>query len=1111
MSDIAAWLSGLGLAEHIPLFAANDIDLSVLPDLGDDDLKELGLSLGHRRKLLRGAAALGQAEAVEDAGRRQLTVMFADLAGSTALSTKLDPEDFREVILAYQRAGTEAVRTYGGFLAKYMGDGILVYFGYPKAREDDAERAVRAGLDILAAVGRLTTLSGFVPQVRIGIATGPVVVGDLIGEGLAQERAVLGEAPNLAARLQSLAQPGRLLIAAATRRLLGNLFTLADLGQHALKGFDEPVQAWSVTGVALVASRFEATRSAGLAGFVGRADTLATLLALKDKAWRGEGQMVVLSGEAGIGKSRLAAWLAERVVDDAPHRLKYQCSAYHRFSALYPLSQQLRVAGRIDPFEPAERQLDQLERHLGLPADEADKVVPLFASLLSIPTGRRYPSLELDATEQRRLLLAALGVRFARLGRRNKLLILLEDLHWADSTTHEMLDRAVSGLPQLPALLIVTTRPGETLPWLDQPHVTLITLDRVSAEEAEEMVRFLTGAQALPPGLVRQIVAKSDGVPLYIEELTRSVLESGQLVRDDAGWRLAGSLVELQIPATLQDLLMARLDRIEGVGHIAQVAAAIGRVFTAKIIAAVSGLDQDLVTAALDKLVAADLIRRSGANGQTYYSFRHALIQDAAYESLLRGKRQALHARIVEVIEREFPELARLEEDVLAQHCSRAKQVRKAVDYWLKAAWRSLRRSNPAETATRIEAALAQLFLLPEGVERDMLELVCQSMLARVLITAKGYRFAKANEAWQRAQALVEAIGTVEQRFMVNYACWFDHGQQGQVAAAQALAERCLAEATASGDRFQLCAAEHMTGIGCLDSGDPIAAIRHFDRSAAHYDQGRQTRLVGELGADQLIIVQLSKAWALWQSGAPGLAQQALDQASEHAAAVDHRFSRAFYLASASILAIFARESEATLAAAGTELMTLGRQHGAFAWGCLGRATLGWVHARAGGGRAAIDEIAAAQAILAQYGNVAHNGMLLAFLGEAEAAAGDAKAGLATIAAGIAEGEALGLGFWLPELYRLQGVIRLRSGLDLDSAEVALERAVLIARKQQALSWELRAALDLAVVRAERGERAAAHQLIAGLLQRFEAGVETGDLRTARALLGRLAARDPVM
>jgi class 3 adenylate cyclase/tetratricopeptide (TPR) repeat protein len=1103
MTDIAAWLSGLGLAEHIPLFARNDIDLSVLPDLGDADLKELGLSLGHRRKLLRALVALGRVQEPEEAGRRQLTVLFSDLAGSTALSTQLDPEDLREVIFAYQRAATEAVRTYGGFLAKYMGDGVLVYFGYPRAREDDAERAVRAGLDILAAVGRLSTSSGFVPRVRVGIATGPVVVGDLIGEGLAQERAVVGEAPNLAARLQGLAEPGNLLISQSTRELLGNLFRLADHGRHPLKGFAEPVQAWSVVGVAQVASRFEAKRSTGLTGFFGRADASARLLALKDKSWSGAGQVVVLSGEAGIGKSRLAAWLAERVAADVPVRFSFQCSAYHTNSALHPVSQQLRYAGGIDPADPPERQLDRLEHHLDLQEGELAEVAPLFASLLSIPTGQRYPPLDIDAAQQRRLLLAALTERLARLAQHHKLFILFEDLHWADATSRELIERAMARLAELPALVVVTTRPGETLSWLDRPNTTLIKLDHLNAEEAGEMVRFLTGGRTLADALVQQITAKTDGVPLFIEELTRSVLESGQLVQDEAGYRLAGSLVELQIPATLQDLLMARLDRIEGLGPVAQVAAAIGRAFTAEMIAAVSDLDEEAVAAVLDKLVEADLIRPSRPNGHARYAFKHALIQDAAYEGLLRSKRQALHAKIVEVVEARFPELVELEEDVLAQHCAKAQLTLKAVDYWLRAGRRSLQRFHLAETATRLQAALKLLLSLPESVERDKLELACQSMLARALIAAKGFGFADGMAAWLRAQALAQAVGTVGQRFAIDFGLWQGQYSHGDLPASKALAARCLADATALDDRTQLCVAERMVGLTLLAAGDFQPAARHLERSAKFYDLNIHLALASEFSIDLLVAARGGESIALWHLGYPDRATGVIEQITTHARATNHVPSLAYTYAFAAQLAIASR-NDTMLAHAAETVITFAQKQGTSMWAAAAHVARGWLRARTGGGGGAVDEIASARDGLMRTGTRVHDGLWLALLGEAQAVSGDPSTALATLDRGIAYSETSGFGFWLAELYRLKGTISHRLGSDPAAAEAALERAIEVARLQHSLSWELRATMDLARLRVERGERDAARQLVAAVYERFQEGFETPDLQSAQAMMLKL-------
>ena len=600
--DIDGWLHGIGLEQYAQTFRDNAIDADVLRDLTDEHLRELGLPLGARLKLLRAVAALGTSEQTPasleitppaprtDAERRQVTVMFSDLVGSTALSARMDPEDLREVISAYQKSVAETVHRFGGFVAKYMGDGVLVYFGYPQAHEDDAERAVRAGLELITAVSDLKTHAAL--QTRVGITTGLVVVGDLIGSGASQEQAIVGETPNLAARLQGVAEPNSVVIGEGTRKLLGNLFELEDLGAKDLKGITGPVRAWAALRASSAEGRFEAMHTSGLTDLVGREEEAELLLRRWSKAKTGEGQVVLLSGEAGIGKSRLTAALLERVAAEPHTRLRYFCSPYHQGSALFPFIDQLDRGAGFSRDDTATAKLKKLDALLARAAVTSEAVA-FVADLLSLSNSQHTPLPNLTPQRKKEKTLEALIRWLEGLARQQPLVMVFEDAHWSDPTSRELLDLIVERVRSLPVLLVVTFRPELQVPWSGQAQVCLLTLNRLDPRDCAAMVAEIAGGRALPNEIFDQIVDRTDGVPLFVEELTKSVLESDLLRKEADCYVLDGALPPLAIPTTLHDSLMARLDRLSGARHVAQIGAAIGREFTYALLHAVCRLPED--------------------------------------------------------------------------------------------------------------------------------------------------------------------------------------------------------------------------------------------------------------------------------------------------------------------------------------------------------------------------------------------------------------------------------------------------------------------------------------------------------------------------------------
>src|SRR5271169_1642752 len=779
--DVGGWLKSLGLGQYEALFRASDIDADILPELTDVDLEKLGVSLGHRKRLHRAISGLTTAETSaapsaptgatpqDAAERRQLTVMFCDLVGSTPLSTRFDPEDLREIVGAYHRCVTDTVGRFGGFVAKYMGDGVLIYFGYPEAHEDDAERAARAGLAVIDAVGRLATQEPL--NVRLGIATGLVVVGDLIGTGAAQERGVVGETPNLAARLQALARPGTLVVADSTRRQIGTLFEIEDLGPQPLAGFADPQPAWRVVGESGVVSRFEALRS-GTTPLVGRDEELDLLLRRWQQAKSGEGRVVLVSGEPGIGKSRLTAALSQRIESEPHTRLRYFCSPHHQDSALYPFIGQLERAAGFPRDDTTATRLDKLEALLGDGAEPGD--LSLIAEMLSLSGGERFPPLDLSPQRKKERTLAALLRQLQALARRQPVLMIFEDLHWIDPTSREVLDLTVEKITGLPVLLVATYRPEFQPPWVGGSQVTVIALNRLGRSEGATLVRRLAGnLGALPPDVVDEIVERTDGVPLFVEELTKAVVEAGA----DRGHVSISAVPPsaLAVPATLHASLLGRLDRLgPAAKNVAQVGAAIGRDFSYELLAAAVPLAEPELQEALRRLVDAGLVFQRGAPPAAEYLFKHALVQDTAYSTLLRGPRQTLHRRIAEALEQRFPDFVETRPEILAHHYGEAAIADKAIGYWHLAGKLSVAKSAVHEATAQLRRGLGLLDGLPETRERQQLELDIHVTLTAALRAGKGFADPEVFAALERANRLVTETASVGTplHFSVLYGLW---------------------------------------------------------------------------------------------------------------------------------------------------------------------------------------------------------------------------------------------------------------------------------------------------------------------------------------------------
>ncbi|MET0943704.1 MAG: adenylate/guanylate cyclase domain-containing protein, partial [Mesorhizobium sp.] len=837
MQQITDWLKKLGMSEYAQRFAENDIDMAVLPDLTDQHLKDLGVSLGHRLKMLRAIRDLSNVSAAvtapsalvdieptrrDDAERRQLTVMFTDLVGSTALSTTLDPEDLRSVIGAYHKCVAETVARFDGFVARYMGDGVLIYFGYPHAHEDDAERAVRAGLATIEAIGNLGIQEPL--RVRIGVATGLVVVGDLVGAGEAQERGVVGETPNLASRLQGIAEPNTVVIAEGTRRLLGNLFELQDLRPKDLKGIAAPTRAWVALRASSVESRFEALHATGLTALVGREEELELLLRRWARAKTGEGQVVLIAGEAGIGKSRLTAALLERLAGEPHTRLRYVCSPQHTDSALYPIIGQMERAAGLAHDDTLQARLDKLDTLLAQTSTSIGDA-SLFAEMLSLPNDGRYPALQLTPQQHRQRTFEALISQLEALTRQSPVLIIFEDAHWTDPTSLEAFGRVVARIQTLRALMIVIFRPEFDPPWIGRPHVTAMTINRLTKRQVGAMIDGVVGNKLLPAGIRQDIIERTDGIPLFVEEMTKAVLEAegqGAVERTIAvvpspAWA---------VPASLHASLMARLDRLGPAKEVAQIGAAIGREFSHALLAAVVRMPEAELGSVLDRLIQAGLLFKLGSPPNATYLFKHALVRDASYGTLLREPRRAFHARIAEAVESQFAETAESQPERLAHHCTEAGLIEKAAALWGKAGQRSLARSALVEATVQLTRALSQIATLPgtPALRGDQIKL--QVALVNALMHTKGHAAPETIASLDRARAFIEQAESLGEPpedplllFSVLYGFWVANYIGFNSDALLDLATECLALAEKRGTMVPLMLGHRLMGTSLMCTG----------------------------------------------------------------------------------------------------------------------------------------------------------------------------------------------------------------------------------------------------------------------------------------------------
>jgi class 3 adenylate cyclase/predicted ATPase len=1110
--NIAAWLQGLGLKRYEQTFRDNRIDADVLAKLTLDDLRDMGIvAVGDRRRILEAIAALhGTSDApsfddqsspnpaipLSHAERRQLTLMFVDLVGSTELSHGLDPEVMSRTLRAYQQTVAGQIELFDGHVAKYMGDGILAYFGWPKAHEEDAERAVRAGLEIAKAVAQLSAPAGSPLAARIGIATGPVVVGELIGKGVAQEELVVGETPNLAARLQARAQPGTVVIAEGTRRLLGSLFQFADLGPLTIPGFDNPVLAFQVKEGDTGKNRFEALHGQQLMPLIGREHELGLLFDRWQQAREGDGQVVLLAGEPGIGKSRILQSLRDRLSDEPHTHLRYFCSPFHQNTAFYPILDQIERGARIQRQDPPEVKLDKLTVLFGLSGIQTADATEMTAALLGISSGAD-DSLHVLSPQARKAKIQELWLQQLVGLARRPVLMLLEDAHWIDPSSLDQFDQVIDRIQQLPVLFVITFRPEFVHAWGRHPHVTALSLNRLSQRQSLAMVEQISAGKSLPGEVLQQIAKKADGVPLFLEELTKAVLESGLLEDEGDHWRLRAPLPPLAIPASLHDSLMARLDRLAPVKQVAQIASVIGREFPHDLLATVAEMDSDELDSALAHLGAAEIVFRRSMPPNATYAFKHALLQEAAYASLLHGRRQQLHTRIA----------GRLQErtsgappEIVAHHLSEAGDIDAAVTFWEAAGRQAVARAAGREALAHFQGALAQLAKLPESIDRKRREVALQSAIAGGLVNVTGLASEALAEAYTKARDLCAEIGDSRQQFVIEWGIWHVYVGRAEHRRAKEVVDRLVAWTGLEQDAELALQACHADWTTHHFFGEHAAARRLCERGWELYDCERHGGLAFTFGGhDPGVCSRNQGALAAWCLGYPDQARACYDQGLRLARQLAHPQIIAHALNWGMPLFQLCRDREG-LKAYADELLGLATEQEFANYRTDAQILRGWVLSGEGANEATrlmVTGLAERQGRQTLFLHPYY----LSLLARAQARVGESGDALGLIREALKRAQETHELWIEPELLRVEGELQIAFALDRTEAEHSLRLALDMARSRGARSWELRTATTLARFWAEAGERQKAHELLAATYGWFTEGFNTPDLKDAQALL----------
>jgi class 3 adenylate cyclase/tetratricopeptide (TPR) repeat protein len=1023
-----------------------------------------------------------------EAERRRLTVMFFDLVGSTELSRKLDPEDYRALITSFQEACSAAVGRFDGHVAKYLGDGVLVYFGYPRAHEDDAERAVRAGLDGVAAVRALDGGAGL--HARVGIASGLVVVGDVAGESVSEAGAISGDTPNLAARLQAIAEPDGVVIGERTQALLGDVFECEDLGPQQLKGIEAPFRAWKVVAERRSESRFEAFHSGSLTNFVGREAELEMLRLRWRQAKSGEGQVVLISGEAGIGKSHLAQAFRNSLAGEAHTRLRYQCSPHHLLSAFYPIIAQLELGAGFSMADAASVRLDKLETLLARGSVDWETNVPLLADLLSIPFEERYAPLDLSRQRQKELTFEALCGQLTGLAEAEPVLMIFEDTHWIDPTSDEVLEHFVARVESARVLAVVTARPEYRPDWLDQAQVTALPLNRLGRRQCSALVRDVAGAAELSETVVEDILAKTDGIPLFVEEMTKNIVESGA----------ASSMPETSaVPSTLQASLLARLDRLGSAKDVAQVGAVIGREFGYGLISAISPAGEDELNRHLGQLVESGLVLARGAAPESVYSFKHALVQDAAYESLLKSRRRSLHETIAQALEDQFSTVREAQPELLAHHHQGAGHSETAIGYWQEASRAALTRSAEIEAERCLQSAIKLIGAFETSPAMERRELELQLTLGAVLFAVRGMATDAPLPVYRRALELAERVGTP--RDQVHALVGYGVGHWNTMAKAEPILRRALelAESSDLPDEAVYCRAYLGICVYLMGRSEESLEIREKGFSAYRPESVHRNHI-----DDPGVLLDGFRAVDLTILGYGDRALRIKHAAIEAGRVNPHAYTRCFAYIISSVFHCYRREGELALDDA-RAVMTIANEHAFGFWIHHGALYEAWALTIQGRGAERIDAIRDnIQALRHKKMDLARHLLSTAFA-EALMQVNKPDEAIEAVDEGLEIIRITDCRIWQPELLRFRARALQASGAEALEVEAVLQRAIEIAEMQSARMLHIRAATDLARLWRDQGEAAKACDLLAPLFGWFTEGFDTPDLKDAKLLLDELS------